>query len=322
MPASGVLTCEAGLSPGRDRCGSSCRAAGFRRSRRAPSSSPSAAASPRTSTARTTIGTDPSAASSSGSGCAWPTAAMVGCGPDVERELFLATVGGMGLTGLIVEVTFRLQPVETPWMVVEIEAVRDLDAMLEGLAASAADWPYTVGWIDCLARGGALGRGVLDPRTPRPGVTRSGPARRRSGRVLGCRCDAPEWLLNPRSCASSTACTTRGPRRRAPGAAAVLRAVLLSARRDPRLEPPLRPARVPAVPVRAAARGGARRRRARVLERLAAAGAASFLVGHQGLRPRLRRRICRFPSRARRCRSICRTAAQRRRPSSTSSTPA
>ena len=59
------------------------------------------------------------------------------CGPDVERELFLATVGGMGLTALIVEVTFRLQPVETPWMVVETEALRDLGAMLEGLEASA-----------------------------------------------------------------------------------------------------------------------------------------------------------------------------------------
>ena len=118
------------------------------------------------------------------------------CGPDVERELFLATVGGMGLTALIVEVTFRLQPVETPWMVVETEALRDLGAMLEGLEASAPDWPYTVGWIDCLARAGDIGRGILirgrHARTDEVGV-RPPPVRH----VLGVPIDAPEWLLNP-----------------------------------------------------------------------------------------------------------------------------
>jgi len=118
------------------------------------------------------------------------------CGPDVERELFLATVGGMGLTALIVEVTFRLQPVETPWMVVETEALRDLGSMLEGLEASAPDWPYTVGWIDCLARGGDIGRGVLiRGRHARADEVASRPPPAR--RVLGVPIDAPEWLLNP-----------------------------------------------------------------------------------------------------------------------------
>jgi FAD/FMN-containing dehydrogenase len=118
------------------------------------------------------------------------------CGPDVERELFLATVGGMGLTALIVEVSFRLQPVETPWMVVETEALRDLGAMLEGLEASALQWPYTVGWIDGLARGGDIGRGILirgrHARADEVGA-RPPPIRH----VLGVPIDAPEWLLNP-----------------------------------------------------------------------------------------------------------------------------
>src|SRR5439155_9805286 len=64
------------------------------------------------------------------------------CGPSQERELFLATVGGMGLTGLIVEVTFRLRRVESPWVVHEAKAMRGLDEMLDGLRASAPDWPY------------------------------------------------------------------------------------------------------------------------------------------------------------------------------------
>jgi FAD/FMN-containing dehydrogenase len=122
--------------------------------------------------------------------------ADVVCGPDVERDLFLATVGGMGLTGLIVEVTFRLRAVESPWMAVETEAVPDLGAMLAGLEASARDWPYTVGWIDCLARGRAIGRGiVIRGRHARASEVDSRPPPAR--RVLGVPFDAPEWLLNP-----------------------------------------------------------------------------------------------------------------------------
>ena len=121
---------------------------------------------------------------------------VVECGPERERELFLATVGGMGLTGLITEVTFRLQPVESAWMVVETEPVPGLGAMLDGLRDAGKDWPYTVGWIDCLARGAALGRGILmrgrhasrveAPAWPPP-----------ESRRLAVPFDAPEWLLSP-----------------------------------------------------------------------------------------------------------------------------
>ena len=55
----------------------------------------------------------------------------------------------------------RLRPVDGPWMIVETEAVRDLDALLDGLKRSARDWPYTVAWTDCLARGRHLGRGIV-----------------------------------------------------------------------------------------------------------------------------------------------------------------
>jgi decaprenylphospho-beta-D-ribofuranose 2-oxidase len=116
--------------------------------------------------------------------------------PSEEPELFRATVGGMGLTGLIMEVTFRLRAVETPWIVVETESVSGLDALLDGLRGSARDWPYTVGWVDCLAAGTALGRGVL-MRGRHASREESGgraPGRRRALRVPF---DAPEWLLNP-----------------------------------------------------------------------------------------------------------------------------
>lgn len=118
------------------------------------------------------------------------------CGPSMERELFLATVGGMGLTGLIVEVTLRLRRIEAPWIVLETEGVGGLPAMLDGLRRSAADWPYTVGWIDCFARAAALGRGILmrgrhASREEAGGRVMSPPRRRRVPM------DAPEWLLSP-----------------------------------------------------------------------------------------------------------------------------
>jgi len=121
---------------------------------------------------------------------------MVECGPERERELFLATVGGMGLTGLITEVTLRLQPVESAWMVVETEPVPGLGAMLDGLRDAGKDWPYTVGWIDCLARGAALGRGILiRGRHASRAETPAGPPP--EPRRLAVPLDAPEWLLSP-----------------------------------------------------------------------------------------------------------------------------
>ena len=120
----------------------------------------------------------------------------VECGPHRERELFLATVGGMGLTGLITEVTFRLQPVESGWMVVDTAPVADLAAMQDGLRDAAKYWPYTVGWIDCLARGTTLGRGILmRGRHAARGEAPPGPPP--EPRRLTVPVNGPEWLLSP-----------------------------------------------------------------------------------------------------------------------------
>ena len=142
---------------------------------------------------------------------------LVECGPDVERELFLATVGGMGLTGLIVEVTFRLRPVEGPWILLETAGVGGLPEMLTGLREAADGWPYTVGWIDGLARGPRLGRGVL--MRGRHASRAEAPGRApRPRRALRVPLDAPEWLLSPGLMRVFNACYYRlnggRPRRR------------------------------------------------------------------------------------------------------------
>jgi decaprenylphospho-beta-D-ribofuranose 2-oxidase len=121
---------------------------------------------------------------------------LVECGPDRERELFLATLGGMGLTGLIVEVILQLKRIESPWIVLETQGMASLDAMMEGLRLSAAHWPYTVGWIDCLARGADVGRGIL-MRGRHATQVEAGTRRARPALPLRVPFDAPEWLLNP-----------------------------------------------------------------------------------------------------------------------------
>jgi decaprenylphospho-beta-D-ribofuranose 2-oxidase len=82
------------------------------------------------------------------------------CGTDVNRDLFRATIGGMGLTGVIRDVTFRLMPVESAFVRQETIAAPDLDAVMLAFEDSR-NWTYTVAWIDCLAHGTSLGRSLL-----------------------------------------------------------------------------------------------------------------------------------------------------------------
>jgi FAD/FMN-containing dehydrogenase len=86
---------------------------------------------------------------------------IVECSADSERDLFLATIGGMGLTGHILEADFQMRRIPSPWIWGESERIDNLDTMVTGLKKAAKDWPMTVGWVDCLARGDQLGRGIL-----------------------------------------------------------------------------------------------------------------------------------------------------------------
>lgn len=82
------------------------------------------------------------------------------CSASENPELFKSTIGGMGLTGVIVRVAFYLQRVESGWIKQETVVARDLKETMDAFETSF-DWTYTVAWIDSLSRGSKLGRSLL-----------------------------------------------------------------------------------------------------------------------------------------------------------------
>jgi len=81
------------------------------------------------------------------------------CGPDLNAPMFRATVGGLGLTGVIVEAEIKLRRVAGPWLDTDSVAYGDLDGFFSLADDSEADWEHTVSWIDCISGGG--GRGIF-----------------------------------------------------------------------------------------------------------------------------------------------------------------
>ena len=118
--------------------------------------------------------------------------------PRRDPELFWATAGGMGLTGVVVGATLLLIPVETSWMEVDSRRFDQLDDLMSAMEATDDRYRYWVAWLDCVAHRGGRHRSVLtrgdhascrrDPRTGwrgrspgSPEAPAPGPPRRRLG---------------------------------------------------------------------------------------------------------------------------------------------
>jgi decaprenylphospho-beta-D-ribofuranose 2-oxidase len=112
---------------------------------------------------------------------------------DSERpELFRATIAGLGLTGVIVGIGLRLMRVPSSAVRVRERRCRNLDAFLAALAEARQRATYSVGWIDGLAKGRELGRGLLEEAEPATEAVADTPQRARRVPM-----DAPGSVLNP-----------------------------------------------------------------------------------------------------------------------------
>jgi decaprenylphospho-beta-D-ribofuranose 2-oxidase len=112
--------------------------------------------------------------------------------PDSDPELFWGTAGGMGLTGVVSEITLRLLPVETSTMRSENVRCRDLDTVMARMLDDDDAFRYSVAWIDCLATGASLGRSILS-RGDHASVDDL-PTRRRTAPL---EFDPTTWLVAP-----------------------------------------------------------------------------------------------------------------------------
>lgn len=83
------------------------------------------------------------------------------CSRTENPELFFATLGGMGLTGIILSARIRLVRVESAYLAVDSRRTTGFEHTLDLFDAGDQAYEYSVAWVDCLASGAALGRGVV-----------------------------------------------------------------------------------------------------------------------------------------------------------------
>ena len=81
--------------------------------------------------------------------------------PTVLPELFWATIGGMGLTGVVTSVTLRMLRVTTDQVLVDTDRFENLDDVMAAMASGDDDYRYSVAWVDCMTKGRHMGRAIL-----------------------------------------------------------------------------------------------------------------------------------------------------------------
>ncbi len=120
---------------------------------------------------------------------------IIECSPEQESELFYATIGGMGLTGHILEVELSLSEIPSPWIWQEVERFDSLASLLPSLKAASEDWPFSVAWLDCLGKPGnergllMLGRWATPEEAPKKLP--------KPRKAISIPFNAPTGLLNP-----------------------------------------------------------------------------------------------------------------------------
>ena len=94
-----------------------------------------------------------------------PSAGLLEISPESDPELFYATLGGMGLTGIILEATLKVERLPSPWVSTDSDRTAGLAETLELLSGEERH-RYSVAWLDLLAPGPSMGRAIISRADP------------------------------------------------------------------------------------------------------------------------------------------------------------
>lgn len=127
---------------------------------------------------------------------------VLSCSRTENADVFWATLGGMGLTGIVLDVRIKLRPVESAYLHGDTLRTRNLDETLEAVIGHDLEYDYAVAWIDCVTGGRSLGRSVLLRARPAalaelPEKLRGSPFARRRPLPLKVPFHWPNSVLNP-----------------------------------------------------------------------------------------------------------------------------
>ncbi|MBM7113301.1 FAD-binding oxidoreductase [Archangium primigenium] len=127
------------------------------------------------------------------------------CSPTQNADWFGATIGGLGLTGLVTWAELQLRRVSTPYILQETVPFENLEGFLALLEASERDFEFNVAWVDSLARGRHLGRGLFYRGDHAPPQLDAVPRTRAPAPRLQIPFDFPQFALNRVSVAAFNA---------------------------------------------------------------------------------------------------------------------
>ncbi len=120
--------------------------------------------------------------------------------PEQEADLFWATMGGMGLTGVVTEITLRMRKIETDQVLVDTDRHPNLDSVMDAMLTGDVNYNYSVAWVDCMTKGASMGRAILERGNhatlrdvPNAGLSGPKPPK------LAVPFNAPSGILNPLS---------------------------------------------------------------------------------------------------------------------------
>ncbi|MEE2755762.1 MAG: FAD-binding oxidoreductase [Myxococcota bacterium] len=128
------------------------------------------------------------------------TGEIVRCDAETEPDLFWATVGGLGLTGIILALDLKLCPIESALIEMESIRVENLDHFFS-VNSESSHYTHTVSWIDSVTKGSAMGRGIYMRGRHAPAGTKEqvgllGKLANKLSPFMKVPINGPNWLMN------------------------------------------------------------------------------------------------------------------------------